>query len=515
MNKTKIWIFGLLVFVLIALIAISFVSFWYSKAIWPLIVTAALVAILEIAFALRIAISSRSAYAKACWILLILVLPIIGLIVFFIFGVNPLRKRQRSQYLKNQSVYLASEDFKLTKELIDNHKYGWLFAYGYNNMAKPVYKNNKIEIIDDNTKLFEESIKLIRSAKQFINVQSFIFKYKGFWARIFFAELIKKANQGVKVRVLYDWMGSWHRVKPKVYQELRQYGIEVACFNPKGFTAFKGATNYRLHSKFIIIDNKVALYGGSNFADEYLSMARYENHWKDLNYLISGPIVNSMNITFINYWLTFTEKSVDEASKQNIRNDAKLLLSKQSFDSSNVLSQLLVFEPDFNAFTLENTLLDSFYNAKKSIKIISPYFCPPNKIIEALKSCHEQGIKIEIITHSKNQKYVQMVNRDNLKKVIEFGIKAYEYDGYLHSKLIIIDDDYVLTGSCNVDYRSIYLDFESELIVYDEEFSKNMTKYFEQTKQNATLQTPEIIKQKASIRTKFLTKVLNIGKSLF
>lgn len=515
MNKTKIAISWLLVFIIAVLIAIATVSFIYINAIWPLIVTAVIVLIVEILFATRIIVSMRSPNAKACWLIAIIALPVLGLIVFLIFGVNPLIKRQRKNYLKNLESYLKTEDYSLSKDIVNNHKYGWLFAYGYNNMQKPVYKDNSIKLIENNSELFEESIKLIRSAKEFINIQSFIFKYKGFWTRLFFAELVKKANQGVKIRILYDWLGSFNRVKPNIFKKLQEYGVEVACFNPKGFSAFKGATNYRLHSKFIIVDNKVALYGGSNFADEYLSMAKYENHWKDLNFLVAGPIVNSMNITFINYWLTFSERSVPESSKQNIRNDSKLLLAKRDFKPSNTLMQLMIFDPDFNAFMLENALLNAFYNAKKSIKIITPYFCPPNKIIEALIWCHNHNIKIEIITHCKNQKYVQMVNRENLKKIVDLGIETSEYDGYLHSKLIIIDDEYVLTGSCNIDYRSIYLDFESELVVYDKDFTKQMINYFYETKKNAILQTPEILNAKLNLSARFLLKFLNVGKNLF
>ncbi len=515
MNKTKIFISGLLVFVLAAITAASIVCFIYVDIIWPLILTTVLLVLAELAISLRIIVSGRSPYAKACWILGIILLPIIGIIAFLIFGVNPLIKKQRKEYLDNQKEFLKTEDNSLSEQLKDNHIYGWLFAYGYNNMLKPVTKDNQIKVIEDNTQLFEESIKLIRSAKEFINVQSFIFKYKGFWTRIFLAELIKKANEGVKVRVIYDWLGSWRRVQPKIFNQLKKYGVEVVCFNPKGLTAFKGSTNYRLHSKFIIVDNKVALYGGSNFADEYLSMAKYENHWKDLNFLITGPIVNSMNTTFINYWLTFTGNTISESSRQNIRNDAKLLLKKQEFKSTNSLAQLLIFDPDFNDFTLDNALINCFFNAKKSIKIISPYFCPTPKIIEALSWCHSHNIDIKIITHSKNQKYVQMMNRDNLKKVVDLGITAYEYDGYLHSKLIIIDDEYVLTGSCNIDYRSIYLDFESELVIYDKNFTDKMLNYFKKTLKNCNFLTSQILKDKLNLSSRIALKFLNVGKSLF
>ncbi|XQP55184.1 MAG: phospholipase D-like domain-containing protein [Mycoplasmoidaceae bacterium] len=515
MNKNKILIFTIIAILLLLGIIGTICVFIFVHIIWPLVLVGVIVFILEVAFALRIVISPRSSYAKASWMIVILVFPVIGLLVFIIFGVYPLRKRQRKTYLKQQEEIINFEDFSFSEEARFNDKYNWIFNYGLKHQYKPIYKNNTIRIIADNTQLFEESIKLIRSAKYYINVQSYIFSYEGFWSKIFFTELIKKANEGVKVRLIYDWLGSHKRVNNKIFKQLHEYGVEVACFNPKGFTQFKGATNYRLHSKFVIVDNKYALYGGSNFSDEYLSMNRNNCHWRDLNYLVSGPIVNSMNITFINYWTIFCRSRKHDASRQNILNDTKLIFRKNEFPGTNTIAQLLVFEPDFNEFALENALLHAFYNAKKSIKILTPYFCPPNSIIEALKACHNKDVKVEIIAHNKNQKYVQMMNRENYKKLADIGAQVYEYDGYLHSKCIIIDDEYVLTGSCNVDWRSIYLDFESELIVYDQQFTNEVLKVYEDTKKNATMQTSQMLNDKLNLWSRFLLKLLNFGKSLF
>lgn len=517
MNRRKIFIAGIVVFLLLAMLAVAISALVLARIWWPLIIALLVVSLFEVCFGFRIIVSGRSSFAKACWIIIIILLPIIGILTFLIFGVNPLKKRQRNKYFKHQAEYLEKEDFKFSQEFLsqDNNQYKWLYQYGVNNLRKPVSKNNHIKIIEDNTKLFEESINLIRSAKQYINVQSYIFSYSGFWTKIFFSELIKKANEGVKVRVLYDWLGSNKRVENNIYKELEKYGVEIACFNPKGLTMFKGATNYRLHSKFVIVDNKTALYGGSNFSDEYLSMSRDNCHWKDLNFLISGPIVNSMNTTFINYWLRFTENTTSKWSKQNLRNDINLILEKNKFDESDTIAQLLVFEPDFNEFALENVFIHSFYNAKKSIKIITPYFAPPKKIIDALIFCHKQGIKVELIAHNKNQKYVQMLNRENYEKLAKEGIEVREYDGYLHAKGIIIDDEYVLTGSCNIDYRSIYLDFESEMIVLDKEFVNGMNKVFENIKKNTEIQTPSLLAKKLTPWSRFLIILMNFGKSVF
>lgn len=515
MNKNRILISGIFAFLLIIGLIGTAVLAIFVNMIWPLVIVLAVVLLLEIIFSFRIIVSPRSSYAKASWMIVILVFPAIGILVFIIFGVYPLRKKQRQAYLVQQKNIIKHEDWVFSDQVRKNDDLLPLFVYGLENQIKPVSKDNKIEIIDDNTQLFEKSVELVRSAKEYINVQSYIFSYSGFWSKIFFTELVKKAIEGVKVRLIYDWLGAHGRVNKKVFDNLEKYGVEVACFNPKGFTMFKGATNYRLHSKFVIIDNKIALYGGSNFADEYLSMNLANCHWKDTNYLISGPIVNTMNVTFINYWNVFCSTKNKKQSTKNILNDSSLIFAHKKFDPSNTIAQLLVFEPGFNDYTLENVILNAFYNAKKSIKILTPYFCPPDSIIEALKSSYTRGIDIQIIAHRKNQRYVQMMNRENYKKLADIGVDVYEYDGYLHSKCIIIDDRYVQTGSCNVDWRSIYLNFESEMIVYDKGFVEKMIEHFEKIKLNSTLESSTSLAKKLNPWSRFLLKLLNFGKSLF
>jgi len=515
MNRKKILLFGIIVVLILAAIAGSITCIVLYQNFIPLIVTIVLIALMNFICALRIISSKRTYLAKACWLTVIICLPGLGLIVFLIFGVNPIKARKRQQYYNDLKDVLKTEDFSYTKDVIFKSDIYPLFEYGYYYMWKPVYKDNHFEIIEDNTLLFEKSIELIRSAKESINIQSYIFSYSGFWTKILFAELIKKANSGVKVRLLYDWLGSWHRIDSSIYEKLKKHGIEVACFNPKGFTAFKGATNYRLHTKFIIIDNKIALYGGSNFADEYLSMRKTKEHWKDLNFIITGPIVNSMNTTFVNYWLSFTEWTTSPSSKQNLRNDISVIFTKHKFEPTDEVAQLLIYEPDFNEFAMENTFLNSIYNAKRSIKIITPYFCPSNKIIEALMRKHKEGLDIQIIVHNRNQKYVQMLNNDNLEKLAKFGVKIFQYDGYLHSKLNIFDDNYVLTGSCNIDYRSIYLDFESWIIIRQDEFTSKMMDYFERIKINTISLSVKEIEKQMSPWKRFLCKILNVAKSAF
>lgn len=515
MNKTKIYTPGIIVFLICLFIVVAVYLFVLNNTIWPLISCIVICFLLNTLAIWYIFNSYKCWYSKASWTFIISIFPIIGLLAFFIFGINPLRKKTREKYLQSQKYFLEYEDFSTANHLLKfNNKSLPIFSYGLFNMHKAIHYCN-IKIIDDNSELFYHTINLIRCAKQYINIQCFIINFNGFWTRFIFAELIKKANEGVKIRLIYDWVGIHKRIKQNTLNWLRKYGIEVACFNPKGITKFKATTNYRIHSKFIIVDNKICMYGGSNLSDEYLSMSFNQPHWQDLNFIIHGPIVTTMNITFINYWINFTKKPKNKYSNQNMYNDTSLILAKKKFNHNNSLSQLLVFDPNYNEFILEKVFCNLVYNAKKSIKILTPYFCMPPSFINALRFCHNKKIDIQLIAHNKNQRYVQMINRENYSQLINWGIKVYEYDGYLHSKCVIIDDEYALVGSCNFDYRSIYMSFESAIIVYDKQIISKLIQNFHKTRENSLLLTRPFITTKLNLWTKFILKLLNVGKSLF
>lgn len=177
--------------------------------------------------------------------------------------------------------------------------------------------------------------------------------------------------------------------------------------------------------------------------------------------------------------------------------------------------QLLCFNPQIDELGLNEFLLNTFINAKKAIKIVTPYFCPSKEINNCLIFLFKKGIKIEIVVPSKNAHFIKIMNQHCYKNLVDLGIKIYEYDGFIHSKLILIDQEYALIGSCNLDYRSIYFDFESELIVIDNEFILQATKIFTQYKDNSTLIEKKNLKQKERICKKLLIKTMSLGKTLF
>ena len=241
-------------------------------------------------------------------------------------------------------------------------------------------------------------------------------------------------------------------------------------------------------------------------------MAKNECLWTDLNVIIKGPIVQLLNQSFLNYWLTFgrhkRKKSDFEIEK------IYFPLTNNKFKTKNTTIQLLCFDPKINFFSLNETILNELAQARKSIKIVTPYFCPTQEINDFLKLLALKGIKIEIIIPTKNVWFTKMMNEHCYQQISDANITLYEYEGFIHSKIILIDDKYTLLGSFNLDYRSIYFDFESQLITDDFSFTQKIVKIFEQYKFNSTKKKYEN-KKKYVLGKITITQLMLLCKALF
>jgi cardiolipin synthase len=218
---------------------------------------------------------------------------------------------------------------------------------------------------------------------------------------------------------------------------------------------FKGSTNYRLHRKALIVDNKYALYGGSNIGDEYLSMLRSCNYWRDQNFLLEGEIVNSINISFINDWISFTDYSVSYQQKKGLTDNlSKYLIIHQT--QNKVRMQLCTSAPNSVDKGIMNTMSTMILHAKKSVELVTPYFAPTELCSSALNIAARSGVKVRIILPGKpdNKNFIVTVNRGQYLELLNMPCEVYEYNGFIHSKYLIIDDEYVFLTTANFDYRS-------------------------------------------------------------
>ena len=273
-SKFKAFLILLVILIVGGFIAavVCFCVFVHNK--WVVLGVIFGVLIIDLIFGINILISDRYSDIKLCWLFFVLGVPLFVWVFYLLFGNN-----SQTSFLKKKNtrglMYVKKLEEEIKKTDVSDIDSNIKTIFKFNEHASPasVYANNRIEIIENNIDLYKHTIELIRSAKKQISIITFIIKDSVFFSTVC-AELIKKAKQGVKIAFIYDWFGAYSHVSKKTLNQLREAGIRVAAFNPPSWNLVQGALNFRNHQKALIIDNEVALCGGSNIADEYLTISK-------------------------------------------------------------------------------------------------------------------------------------------------------------------------------------------------------------------------------------------------
>ena len=372
-------------------------------------------------------------------------------------------------------------------------------------MNSPIYENNNIEVIDQSD-LFKKTIEVIRNAKEFIHIQFYIIS-DCLWFYLLMSELVKKADEGIKIRFMYDWAGSHKRFNKSNLNYLEKHGIEVEQFNPQSFNKYTSITNFRSHRKSVIVDNKYCITGGSNIGDEYLNLKKNYDNWKDLNFIIEGEIVNSINLRFCNDWINYTNFKKRKNSDINFFKNFTIHKAK-----GKDVCQIINSSPEFDLYVYKEMLMSKISLAKKTIWIFTPYLLIPDEIINNLLVASYRGVDVRIMVphYPDDKKFILTSNRSSYKKLIKANIRIYEYYGFLHSKAVIIDDDQSLIGTNNLDYRSLVINFETSISVISEEFNKKMKTIFLEDQKNSRLISLYYLNEQFNMRQKIFNSFISI-----
>ena len=318
--------------------------------------------------------------------------------------------------------------------------------------------------------------------------------------------LKQKVRNGVDVKIIIDDIGSILTLSNKKLEEIRNLGIKVVEFNQvKGIVLPKH--NNRTHRKMTIIDGKIAYTGGINIADEYINLYEKYGYWKDSVLKLEGHAVASFINMFISLWDYSTGENTDILSlydksdlekKSNIRDDLGVVIP---------FSETPVMES-----TSENMYLNMIRRANRYIYITTPYLIITWEMEKALISAAKTGVDVRIITpHIPDKKYVHLLTRSFYKNLVENGVKIYEFKkGFIHAKNFLCDDGFVVIGSINLDYRSLYLHFECAVWTFGTPIVSDVKKDFENTLKDSMEITPEWIKSR-----KLITRILQSLLKLF
>lgn len=411
---------------------------------------------------------------KISWLVLILILPVFGGLLYLIFGNKKMNRRQRKMVMKMD--VLIEEATKKTEDVLNHLETVDLDAHKQSSYIKNAtgfgpYRGSRLRYFPSGESFIDVLLEEIRKAKKFIFIEYFIIAEGLIWSRIRDL-LILKVSEGVDVRVIYDDMGSISTLPHDYDRELNHLGIKTFAFNR--FLPFLNARiNNRDHRKMLIIDGTTAFTGGINLADEYFNLKNRFGYWKDNVLMIRGDAVRSMTLMFLTFWSVLSGKF--EEIEPFLAKSKELMLEDQG------AIQPYADTPLDDEAVGENVYLNMMGRAKKRIFITTPYLILDNEMIIAFCNAAKQGVDVRIITPGiPDKKIVYQVTRSYYRRLIEAGIKIYEYiPGFIHQKVFLADDDFVTIGTINLDFRSLYLHFENGVWIYKSPIIKDVEKDFD------------------------------------
>lgn len=399
---------------------------------------------------------------KLAWTFIILLFPVLGLLIYLVFGRSELTKRTREQMNRvHQEVlpYLTENpDYADELRELDERVYGQS-RYISKWAQFPVYKNTKTEYYPSGEEMFPAMLAALKSARHFIFMEYFILD-KGTMFDQVIEVLERKAKEGVEVRLIYDDVGCITTMPTHFYRTLQAKGIKCAAFNP--FRPMLSIImNNRDHRKIFVVDGKVAFTGGINIADEYINKASRFGYWKDTGIRLEGEAVWSFTCMFLEMWNYIVRSSED------YRKFMPGVYQSVPFESDGFV-QPYGDTPLDKENTGENVYMNIISKAKKYVYIFTPYLIIDNEMLTTLCNAAKCGVDVRIVTPGiPDKKLVYLLTQADYRRLIENGVRIYQYTpGFLHAKSFVCDDTIATVGSINMDYRSLYLHFECGVFLY-------------------------------------------------
>ncbi len=410
------------------------------------------------------------------WLVFLIFLPIIGFFIYILIGnglsykTTKMLKKMRLQ--QKDYVEFVKTQKKLFSHRLKNSEFSDLILFNLNNSNSAFFRRNSVKVFLNGEDKITSLKRDLKKAKHSINLLYYIFSDDTVGREIM--DILKqKAKEGVKIKLIYDSIGCL-KTKKSFFKELELVGGEVAeFFPPLWFRFLNLKANYRNHRKIIVIDGKIGYTGGINIRDDHMGRVKRVSPWRDTHIRILGESVYSLQVSFFNDWRFC----------KNIKTNMSELITEgyfpQIFTDGDVGIQIITSGPDSTNQPIKESLIKMILSAKNKISIQTPYFIPDEFLMGALTIAKKSGVEIDIIIPSKpDKKFVYNATLSYVKELISSGINFYLYNGFIHSKMIIIDKKIVSIGTCNLDSRSFYLNFEINTFLYGENFANKVFEYF-------------------------------------
>ena len=425
----------------------------------------------------------RQPVSAIAWILAIIFIPIFGGILFLLIGMTNIHRRREGKLAASRDLakklpdvgQFELRDLELTLQqnrlaLLINRECGGVLT-----------GNNSIEVIADTRRTQHRMEDAIQGAQHTLDLEYYIWQPDRTGTRVR-DMLIERAKAGVKVRFLYDSLGSM-ALNWKFLSPMHDAGIQVVPFLPGSTFRERWSFNNRCHRKIVIVDGTIGFTGGMNIGDEYLGANPEIGHWRDTHLRIEGPAVWQLQQVFAEDWYYSTgEELTDEA------------LFPPPPRTGQGIAQVVNGGPDGVREPFHTLTFAALNEARESITIATSYFAPTIPLVMALETAAARGVKVRLMVAGNSvYPWTVWVGRSFYDTLLRSGVEIYEYKkGIMHAKTLSIDGVWSLIGTANFDYRSMLLNFEVALALYGEGYARELEAQFQSDLEHcSTIRLPE------------------------
>jgi cardiolipin synthase len=422
----------------------------------------------------------RDPRAALGWVSVCIFFPIFGPFLYYLFGIN--RINSRASYLSSQDNSRKLFGFERSAGAIPTLKLNTphevprqlhSIAYLSDSLVEmPLVHGNNVTLLKNGEEAYPTMLYEINHAQKSVYLMTYILETNNTGQQ--FIEALKKAEErGVIVSVIIDGLGEMYSF-PRASKLLKKSGIKVTRFLPPSLWPPSLHINLRNHRKLLIIDDEIAFSGGMNIGDRHLVNSTNSNRTQDIHFKFNGPIVRQLHQLF--------SETLQFCSKENLPE-----FSGDLIPNGGNTCRVIADGPDENLDRIELVMIGAITSAKNSVRIITPYFLPSREMISALKIASMKGINIQILLpENNNLPYVQWATHNMLGELLSYGVKVSKQSKpFSHSKLFIIDDQYAMIGSANIDPRSLRLNFEIGVEIFSNEKLDSLIHYFSRAKINS------------------------------
>jgi cardiolipin synthase len=411
---------------------------------------------------------NRNPVKSIAWVLVLLLLPIVGLVIYLFFGrsLKGMSLISRSDLRELRRMRDLSSNQEEANRLNDGSKQ--LISLTNKLVGPHLFVGDDIQVFTTGQEKLDALLRDIESATDYIHVQYFIIENDNTGKRLI-ESLMNKAREGVQVRVLYDYVGSFY-FRPKLLRRMRAAGIEIHPFMELTLTQFAFRANWRNHRKIVVIDGKVGYMGGMNIADRYVTGDKKWSPWRDTHLRIVGESVAALQYSFAIDWNYTTRKLLTNTT----------IHYETPVSGSDYIVQMMGSGPTNRWNNISFVFFKAITLAKRQVYIQTPYFLPSDSLLKALQVAALSGVDVRLmIPRRLDSTMLRLATSSYIKECLLSGIKIYFYEPtIMHAKVVIVDDEFVTTGSTNFDFRSFEHNFECNTLVYSKEFNQKMKDIF-------------------------------------